>query len=311
MYSNIGYEILGCIVSEVSGVSLEEYINNNILKPIGMKNSNMLLRQIDSGLLTSPHILDKDIKFKINPYFPYTRRHSASGTLLSNVDDMCRFAVTILNKGVIDGKRILEESSLKKMLTPENDNPAGLSWHVAEVDSATTLIFHAGGDPGFRTELILIPEKAMGVIIMTNSWEHQIEPLAYKALNIMLGDYEKDWFTFYHGSTWKIIRENEGDGAIEKIKAWVNNNGFEHFHPAILNQHSNLLIDLERINNAIELRKLNVNYYPQKYQLYDLLAEAYIKNGQNDLAIKNYKKSLELMPDNENAKKMLTKLKSK
>ncbi len=65
-----------------------------------------------------------------------------------------------------------------KMLTPENDNPAGMSWHVTKIDSESTLIFHAGGDPGFRTEFILIPEKAMGVVVMTNSWEHQIEPIA-------------------------------------------------------------------------------------------------------------------------------------
>jgi len=150
----------------------------------------------------------------------------------------------------------------------------------------------------------------MGVIMMTSSWEHQIEPLAYKALNIMLDDYEKDWFTFYHGSTWKIIRENEPDDAIEKIKELVNDNGFVHFHPAILNQHSNLLIDLERINDVIELRELNVDYYPRIHQLYDFLAEAYLKNGQNDLAIKNYEKSLELNPENENAREMLTRLKN-
>jgi len=40
------------------------------------------------------------------------------------------------------------------------------------------------------------------------------------------------------------------------------------------------------------------------------LAEAYLKNGQKELAIKNYKKSLELNPGNEDAKKMLDKLKN-
>ena len=308
-YSNIGYEILGCVISETAGISLEEYINKNILRPLGMQQSNMLLNNIDPDILASPHVLNKELKFKINAYFPYTRRHSASGTLLSNIEDMCRFALAILNKGILGKNRILAESSLKKMFTLENDNPAGLSWHITEVDSTTTLIFHAGGDPGFRTEFVLIPEKAMGVIMMANSWEHQIEPLAYRALNIMLGDDEKNWFTFYHGSTWKIIRENEMDDAIKKIKNLVNENGFEHFHPAILNQHSNLLMDLGRMQDAIELRKFNLYYYPKKHQLYDLLAEAYLKNGQKELAIENYERSLALNPENTNAIEMLKKLK--
>ena len=308
-YSNIGYEILGCVVSEVSGISLEDYINNNIIKPIGMQHSNMLLNNIDTNLLACPHILDKDLKFKINEYFPYTRRHSASGTLLSNIDDMCRFAITILNKGIIDKNRILKESSLKKMLTLENDNPAGLSWHITEVDSTMTLIFHAGGDPGFRTELILIPEKQLGVVIMANMWEHQIEPLAYKMLNILLEDDEKDWFTFFHGSTWEIIRTNNASSALDKIKSFISDNNDQKFHPAILNQHSNSLLEIGRINYAIELRKFNVELYPKISKLYDLLAEVYLQNEQTDWAIKNYEKSLELNPENTNAKEMLEKLK--
>ena len=43
---------------------------------------------------------------------------------------------------------------------------------------------------------------------------------------------------------------------------------------------------------------------------FDSLAETYMKNGQIDLAIKNYEKSLELNPDNENAQEILNKLKN-
>jgi len=298
IYSNIGYEILGCVISEVSGISVEEFIKKNILGQIGMQKSNMLLKNVDSSLLACPHILNENIDFEINEYFPYTRRHAASGTLLSNINEMCRFAVAILNNGIIDGSRILQESSIKLMLTQQNGNPAGLSWHVQQVDSVTTLIFHAGGDPGFRTEIILIPEKAMGVVVMTNSWEHQIEPLAYKALNYMLEDDVQDWFTFYHGSTWKIMRNNNTENAVDKIKEIVSKNGFENFHPAILNQHSNLLQDLGKTLDAIEFKKLNIEFYPKTFQLYNSLAELYVYLGDTKNAIVNYEKSIELKCDN-------------
>ena len=143
---------------------------------------------------------------------------------------------------------------------------------------------------------------------MTNSWEHQIEPIAYKALNYMLGDNEKDWFTYYHGSAWKIIRENTTEDAIVKIRKLVNENGIDHFHPAILNQHSSTLLDLGRINDAIELRRLNVEFYPKIFQLYNFLAEAYIENGDLQNAKTAYEKSIELKPENNPAVKQLKRL---
>jgi len=310
LYSNIGYEILGCLISEISGVSLEEYVNKNILEPIGMHQSNMLLAKIERSLLACPNVLDTKLEFGQTKYFPYTRRHAASGTLLSNVEDMCRFALTVLNKGEIDGNRVLKESSLAKMLTPVNDNPAGLSFHVDKTDSVT-FIYHAGGDPGFRTEFILIPEKRLGVVVMTNQWEHQIEPLAYKALNCLMGEDETDWFTFYHGSLWEIIRKNDAENAVKEIRGLFSKNGLGNFHPAILNQHGNLLQDLGRAKEAIEYKKLNIEYYPKIFQLYNSLAESYAGLGDADNAIMYYRKSIEIRPKNNIANDRLRALTAK
>ncbi len=65
------------------------------------------------------------------------------------------------------------------------------------------------------------------------------------------------------------------------------------------------LLASEKLNNAIEKLKLNVENYPDSPNTYDRLGEAYMQNGQTDLAIMNYNKSLELNPNNENATKMI------
>jgi 3-oxoadipate enol-lactonase len=62
--------------------------------------------------------------------------------------------------------------------------------------------------------------------------------------------------------------------------------------------------------DAIEVFKLNVIAYPESWNVYDSLGEAYLKDDQKDLAIKNYEKSLELNPDNSNAQKVLQNLKN-
>jgi tetratricopeptide (TPR) repeat protein len=64
----------------------------------------------------------------------------------------------------------------------------------------------------------------------------------------------------------------------------------------------------DKTNDAIEIFKLNVSEHPKSWNVYDSLGEAYMKKGQTGLAIENYRKSLELNPNNENGKDMLKKL---
>lgn len=62
------------------------------------------------------------------------------------------------------------------------------------------------------------------------------------------------------------------------------------------------------MKEAIHIFQLNVEAFPQSGNVYDSLAEAYIDNGDKQLAIANYQKSLQLDPANKNALEMLKKL---
>lgn len=65
------------------------------------------------------------------------------------------------------------------------------------------------------------------------------------------------------------------------------------------------------LDDAIEVFKLNAKLFPGEPNVWDSLAEAYMNKGENELAIVNYKKVLELDPGNQNARKMLEKLELK
>ena len=67
---------------------------------------------------------------------------------------------------------------------------------------------------------------------------------------------------------------------------------------------------MERLEDAIEIFKLNAEAYPESSNVYDSLGEAYMMNGNTDMAIANYEKSLELNPDNTNAVEKLKELKN-
>ena len=78
--------------------------------------------------------------------------------------------------------------------------------------------------------------------------------------------------------------------------------------PKILNNLGYQLLGIDRVKDAIEIFKLNVEEYPEEFNPYDSLGEGYMIAGEKELAIKNYAKSLELNPENTNAIVMLNRI---
>jgi len=78
-----------------------------------------------------------------------------------------------------------------------------------------------------------------------------------------------------------------------------------------LNSLGYRLLGNNKLKEAIEIFKFVVSVYPESANAYDSLGEAYMKAGEKELAIRNYEKSLELDPKNENAKKILEDLRKK
>lgn len=77
---------------------------------------------------------------------------------------------------------------------------------------------------------------------------------------------------------------------------------------AELNRLGYILLGTNRVKDAIEIFKLNVAAYPRAFNTYDSLGEAYLAGGNREEAIKNYKKSLELNPQNTNATDALRRI---
>jgi CubicO group peptidase (beta-lactamase class C family) len=108
---------------------------------------------------------------------------------------------------------------------------------------------------------------------------------------------------------YEILRSGRADEAVEayrKIKRESPNN--VAVAEERINQLGYTLLGEKKYPEAIAIFNLNVELYPQSANTYDSLAEAYMSSGNKELAIKNYKKSLELDPNNKNAAEMIKKL---
>jgi len=107
----------------------------------------------------------------------------------------------------------------------------------------------------------------------------------------------------------KTIQEKDVDAAIKQYRELKSNQAAAYDFDE--NEFIGLgygLLHMKKFKEAIEIFKLSVEAYPQSYNAYDSLGEAYMDNGDKELAIKNYQKSLELNPGNANGVKKLKEL---
>jgi CubicO group peptidase (beta-lactamase class C family) len=190
-YSNTAYEILGDIIAKVSGQSFEDYVHQHILTPLGMKDSTLLVREANPQLLTSPHVVENQ-KVVVSKIFPYNRAHAPSSTLYSSIEDMSRWAMANLNRGELDGQRILKRETAESMWRPVVDAlgmKEGISWFTTE-KSGHRLVLHSGGDVGFESLVVLAPDDSFAVIAMNNfgsSDRNYLQEFVSAALRTMLG----------------------------------------------------------------------------------------------------------------------------
>jgi CubicO group peptidase (beta-lactamase class C family) len=186
-YSNMAYEVLGDLVAKVSGMSFEDYADAHIFKPLGMTSSTLLLKKADPAKLADGYTRPRRGDYaSIHPIaaYPYNRAHTPSSNLESNVKDMARWAMANLNGGELDGQRILKSSTYDLMWKPAIDvefcrpngecrkpgAQAGISWFL-ETKNGRLFVSHSGGDDGFVTLIVLVPDLNMAFLWMQNS-EH-------------------------------------------------------------------------------------------------------------------------------------------
>jgi CubicO group peptidase (beta-lactamase class C family) len=191
-YSNSAFEVLGDLIANVSGESFDDYVQDHILTPMRMKDSTLLLKKTNPKLMTWGYERDKDGQVFPSKVYPYNRMHSPSSNLHSNVEDMARWALANLNHGELDGRRILKAQTYDIMWTPQHklneDRTVGISWFLGQYRGQVT-VSHSGGDTGYATFLMLLPEKRIAVVLMSNcDWlGNGRTQIAHAALDIALG----------------------------------------------------------------------------------------------------------------------------
>jgi CubicO group peptidase (beta-lactamase class C family) len=308
-YSNMAYEVLGDLVAKVSGMTFEDYVKRNILDPLGMKESNFLRAAVSPALTTSPHI--RALVTEVSPFYPYNRIHAPSSTLHSSAAEMCRWAMANINRGALDGNRILNSSSYdvmwKKWSDAFGDMGVGLSWFIGEY-KGNPMVSHGGGDVGYTTNLVILPETGTAVVVLCNEIPSPVRAVTNAALDIVLGlepEVPKIPISIPVGRT---LKEKGFDAALQQFIQLKSKEDYDAGTRQFFFLVNSVLLGLDRLEDAANVGKLLVQGDPGNVDGYRILARAYRQSGEIQSALGTIKKALEIDPDNADLQRDLKSL---
>jgi tetratricopeptide (TPR) repeat protein len=174
-------------------------------------------------------------------------------------------------------------------------------------------IEHGGGINGFNTVIVRFPVQKHLIVMLDNTSQGRSLDRLEQALTNILYDQPYDTPRMPLVETLhKTIAEKGVEAGIAQYRELKSRqaNVYDFGEPE-LNSLGYQLLREGKLKEALEIFKLNVDVYPKGFNTYDSLGEAYMASGNNELAILNYKKSLELNPKNTSATEMLKRLESK
>jgi len=172
-------------------------------------------------------------------------------------------------------------------------------------------ISHGGGINGFNTLIERLVDDRHLIVLLNNTPGANLGQMSDAIVRIL---YDKPYSLPKRSIAmvvFETLKEKGVLSAIEQYKTLKSDFPDEYVFSAreLNNLGYYLLNEKKKIKDAIEIFKLNVEFYPKNANAYDSLGEAYMIAGEKKLAIKNYEKSLELNPENTNASEQLESLK--
>jgi len=316
-YSGEGIVYLSKVIEKITGMSLEDFMQQTVLKPLGMNASSYTwlpkyvpikaYRHDDLGKVTGrTEKVSGGLK-------AITEEANAAASLTTNAADYSKFIIAVLN-----GKG-LKKSTLEQMLSPGirvtnkypelawglgvgletmpdgtwfwhwGDNGDGKAFYMASVSSKNAVVYFANSSTGLGIAREILADAVGG---------------SHPSLDNL--GYER-----YNSPARLLLKSIMAGGATNALETYRNDRKTDtakRINEQDMNMLGYTLIQQKKLDDALAVFKQNIDDFPASWNAWDSYAEAYMDKGDKELAIKYYQKSLELNPQSENGKKMLAKL---
>jgi CubicO group peptidase (beta-lactamase class C family) len=321
-YSGANYAILELVIEEVSGRPFSAYMESQIFRPLHMIHTIYGLPGDFDKSMAKPY----DAVEKPLPALRYNELAAAG--LTTNIHDLAIFAAAGLKAktGAQSGRGLLKAETIGEMQSPKpntkwaDEDPYGPSPQYGygytirpEQFAGKTGVGHGGSNSGWESLVQIIPLTGDGIVVMTNSSNG----------SAVIASLLCDWRQWAAGRGEQVpcpaievriplLRAYRSNGTAEVISLYRHLRQSEitkyDFSSNELNSLGYQVMRMGDVAGAVEIFKLNVEQFPQEWNVYDSLGEAYLKFGNKAEAIRNYKRSLELNPDNDSGRGVLRSL---
>lgn len=305
-YSGGGVTIEQKLMIDVTGKPFPALLRETVLDKIGMTDSSyeQPLPPARAAMTASGATADG----KMVPGRWHIYPEMAAAGLWTTPTDLAKFAIEIALSRNGKSNRVLTQTMTAEMLTPVLD-AAGLGFFVDKVNPGE--FGHNGADEGFQALLTMNFETGQGVAIMANSDN------GIAVADLLLRSVAKEYGWHYKApnagvsGTLLLIAKLKGAEAALRRYSELKKSGDaqDKVNEGTLNGLGYGLLSSGQKQDAITVFQRNVREYPESANAYDSLAEAQAEAGQTDPAIRNYEKSLQLNPKNQNAVEAIRKLK--
>jgi CubicO group peptidase (beta-lactamase class C family) len=212
LYNNMMYAGAGYAIELLSGNSWEDFVRERIFAPLGMSGSTFsiddMLRQPEPGV---PFTERRD-SFELYeiPYYREAAGIGPAGSINSNLEDLSRWLIVLLNDGRLGDKTPIPAAALKQTLAPaialpnaaleargwkELLNPAYGAGRQSVSYRGHLLAYHGGDINGFHSQVSLMPQEGIGVAVLVIG-DHAAPLYNYVSYNVyerLLGLSETPW----------------------------------------------------------------------------------------------------------------------
>ena len=320
-YSSAGYSLLAILVEKISTQPFDVYMKQHVFIPAGMIHTYVQtsLSQKTDKNRCSNYMYNNHYQMKLQQMdtlpdwkeFTYNLTGATGGSnVVSSLNDMLAY-----DQALYSGK-LLKAETLQEAFTPVKlnngkDNKAaqgsyGLGWFIQKDSTGGITVSHSGAAPGITTFVIRNISKKQVLVILQN-----IQNPGFNISAVLQILNEKT-----------IIYKRS---AAFEFSRYLYKNGMESAHSRlqqmlsdtvqyVLTEKDMARVGLEFSRNkhfgqyCLEAYKLNTEFFPKSWKSFDDYANALLKGGQKEAAIKMYQKSIELNPENINGKKALEQI---
>ncbi len=325
-YSGEGFVYLAKVIEHVTGEKFNDFMTRTVFEPLGMTGSSYVWQESYDALKVFRHNTRGEATGQNKPP---AGAANAAASLHTTARDYGRFVAAMLKSA---GQKGLKPETRTLMLTPQTqviagganslNNPRpqplpdvawGLGWGLQTTGDGLSF-WHWGDNGDSKAYVVAFDKEKLGVAFFANSASGL--SIVREIIAEAVGGEQPalDWLRYESYKSpgrqiFKAILTKGAEAALNEYREWRKGRpAGEAVNENQMNRIGYDLLGMKRVKDAIEVFKQNVADFPQSSNVYDSLGEAYAINGERELAIKNYERSIELNPANTGGIEALKKL---